>query len=116
MNTTVSTLLFHKLGIAYRSGDTSLNSFLFSGLTCERKEAVKTNWPIVLEKLACKIEKQVEGHSQTTYPAKNALKGKLVTRTQYRNCETPESMMNTRNASINFRRSVVWSTYACHND
>ena len=35
----------------YLSGDTSLNSFLFSGFTCERRDAVRTNWPTLLEKL-----------------------------------------------------------------
>ncbi len=35
----------------HRSGDTSLNSFLFSELTWARKDAVRTNWPTVLEKL-----------------------------------------------------------------
>jgi len=76
-----------------------LNSFLFSGLTCERNDAVNTNCPIVL-----------------LNPAKKALKGKLVTRMQYINCSTPENMMNSRNESINFRRSVVCSLYAIHNE
>ena len=33
------------------SGDTSLNSPRLSGLTCARKDAVRTNWPTVLPKL-----------------------------------------------------------------
>jgi hypothetical protein len=36
------------------------------------------------------------------YPARNALKGKFVTRMQYRNCMIPESMRKTRNESMNF--------------
>jgi hypothetical protein len=34
-------------------------------------------------------------------PAKNALKGKFVTRIQYRNCTIPESMRKTKNESMN---------------
>jgi hypothetical protein len=47
-----------------------------------------------------------------THPARNALKGKLVTRTQYANWETPESTRNARNASTNLRRAGVPSVYA----
>jgi len=75
-----------------RSGDTSLNSSLFSGLTCDRNDAVNTNCPIVLAN-----------------PAKKALNGKLVTRIQYKNWSTPESMINSRKESMNFRRSGVCS-------
>ena len=35
----------------YRSGETSLNCERFNGLTCDRNEAVKTNWPTELENL-----------------------------------------------------------------
>lgn len=73
-----------------RSGETSLNSERFSGLTCARREAVRTNWPTQLAK-----------------PARKALNGKLVTSTQYANCTIPENMMNTRKASINLSRSDV---------
>jgi len=59
------------------SGDTSLNSERFWGLTCARREAVRTNCPIELPN-----------------PDKKALKGKLVTRTQYTNCITPDRTMN----------------------
>lgn len=47
----------------------------------------------------------------TTYPAKKALKGKLVTRIQYTNWNTPERTMNVKKASINLRRSGVFSKY-----
>ena len=53
---------------------------------------------------------------RTSYPAKNALKGKLVTRIQYRNCTIPESMRKTRNESMNFSLFDVLSEYAFHND
>jgi len=66
-----------------RSGDTALYRSLFNGFTCDRSDAVSTNCPTVLEN-----------------PAKNALNGKLVTVRQYKNCITPDSMMNTRKASI----------------
>lgn len=36
---------------AHLSGETSLNSSLLSGLTCERNDAAKTNCPTVLENL-----------------------------------------------------------------
>jgi hypothetical protein len=36
---------------AHRSGDTSLNSARFSGFTCERRDAVRTNWPTLLANL-----------------------------------------------------------------
>ena len=36
---------------AHLSGETSLNSALLSGLTCERNDAAKTNCPTVLENL-----------------------------------------------------------------
>ena len=49
-----------------------------------------------------------------THPAKKALKGKLVTKTQYTNCMTPESMMNTRKASINLSLSDVFCMYDFH--
>jgi hypothetical protein len=50
----------------------------------------------------------------TTYPDKNALYGKLLTRTQYMNCTTPESIKKSRKESINLRRSGVFSAYAFH--
>lgn len=75
-----------------RSGDTSLNSPLFSGLTWDRSDAVRTNWP-----------------TQLLNPARKALKGKLVTSIQYRNCAMPESMRNTRKVSMSFRRDGVVS-------
>lgn len=40
-----------KEGHAYRSGETSLNSDLFSGLTCARRDAVRTNCPTELANL-----------------------------------------------------------------
>lgn len=40
--------------------------------------------------------------SRGAHPAKNALKGKFVTRIQYRNCAIPESIRKTRNESMNF--------------
>lgn len=74
-----------------RSGETSLNSDRFPGLTCARREAVRTNCPTQLAK-----------------PARKALKGKLVTRTQYANCMIPENIMNTRKASTSLSRSGVF--------
>jgi hypothetical protein len=38
-------------GCKYLSGETSLNSDLFSGLTCARRDAVRTNWPTELANL-----------------------------------------------------------------
>ena len=35
---------------------------------------------------------------------------------QYINCNIPESMINSKNESMNFRRSVVCSLYANHNE
>lgn len=50
------------------------------------------------------------------YPARNALKGKLETRMQYRNCMIPDNMRKKRNASIVFNRvDVVW-LYAFHKE
>lgn len=50
----------------------------------------------------------------TAYPAKKALKGKLVTSTQYTNWNTPESTINVKKASINLSRSGVFCTYDFH--
>lgn len=44
-----------------------------------------------------------------TYPAKNALNGKLVTSTQYANCTMPDIIRKTRKASINLSREDVVS-------
>jgi len=82
-----------------RSGEISLNSWRFSGFTWERNDAVRTNCPIELEK-----------------PARKALNGKFVTRTQYTNCMMPESIMKTRKASINLSRFGVLSRYAFHSE
>lgn len=50
------------------------------------------------------------GESQrSTHPAKKALKGKSVTRTQYANCAMPESMMKMRYASTSFSLNGVVS-------
>lgn len=51
-----------------------------------------------------------------TYPAKNALNGKFVTSMQYKNCMMPESMRNTRKASMVLRRVDVFSLYAFRSD
>lgn len=51
-----------------------------------------------------------------THPAKNALKGKFVTRMQYKNCTIPESMRKTRKESMNFSLFDVLSEYAFHSD
>lgn len=50
-----------------------------------------------------------------TYPDRNALYGKLLTRMQYTNCTMPESIRNSKNESINLSRSGVFSLYAFHN-
>lgn len=101
-------------GRTYLSGDTSLNSERFSGLTCARREAVRTNCPTELANLRSRSAQPTTA-TATTYPAKKALKGKLVTRTQYTNWITPERMMNTKNASMNLRRSGVCCKYDFHN-
>jgi hypothetical protein len=44
-----------------------------------------------------------------THPARKALKGKLVTRTQYTNWMTPDKTRKTRKASTNFKRAGVVS-------
>lgn len=54
--------------------------------------------------------------SKVAHPAKNALKGKLVTRIQYKNCAIPDSMRKTRNESMNFSLFEVLSEYAFHRD
>ena len=96
----------------YRSGETSLNSSRFAGLTCERNDAVNTNCPTQLPKLwwqHVSVSGLRNPGSIATHPARKALNGKLVTRTQYRNCTMPESMRNTRKASIVLRRVDVFS-------
>lgn len=80
------------------SGDTSLNRARFVTLTCERNDAVSTNWPTVLAN-----------------PARKALKGKLVTSTQYTNWMTPVRTRNTRKASTSFKREGVVLRYAAQN-
>lgn len=50
--------------------------------------------------------------NEQTYPARKALKGKLVTRMQYANWMMPENIRKTRKASTNLRRSEVCSLYA----
>jgi len=76
-----------------------LNKVRFAEFTWERSDAVSTNWPTVLPN-----------------PARNALKGKLVTRMQYTNWMTPERMRKTRKASMNLRRECVESMYAVQRD
>ena len=44
------------------------------------------------------------------------MKGKLVTRMQYRNWMTPERMRKTRKASMNLSRDGVESMYAVQSD
>ena len=39
-----------------------------------------------------------------------------MTRMQYKNCAMPVNMMNTRNASMSFRRGEVVSLYAFRRD
>jgi hypothetical protein len=59
----------------YRSGETSLNCERFNGFTCDRKEAVKTNWPTELENLEEYSQRVSVITQDTLYPARNALKG-----------------------------------------
>ena len=60
----------------HRSGDTSLNSVLFAGFTCDRSEAVSTNWPTVLANLRFYHKRRTEKtHKLVTHPARNALNG-----------------------------------------
>jgi hypothetical protein len=47
-----------------------------------------------------------------THPARKALKGKLVTSTQYTNWMTPDSTRKTRKASTVFKREGVVLRYA----
>jgi len=72
-----------------------LNRARFATLTCERNDAVSTNWPTVLAN-----------------PARKALKGKLVTSTQYTNWMTPDRTRKTRKASTSFKREEVALRYA----
>jgi len=72
-----------------------LNRVRFATLTCERNDAVSTNWPTVLAN-----------------PARKALKGKLVTSTQYTNWMTPDRTRKTRKASTSFKRGEVVLRYA----
>jgi len=48
----------------------------------------------------------------STHPARKALKGKLVTSTQYTNWITPDRTRKTRKASMNFKREGVVLRYA----
>ena len=57
-----------------------------------------------------------DARREWTYPARNALKGKFVTSTQYTNCMIPETIRNTRNASMSLRRDEVVSLYAFQSD
>lgn len=97
------------------SGETSLNSSLLSGFTCERNDAANTNCPIVLPNLMGGISVDSLFSGEITYPDKNALYGKLLTRMQYTNWTMPESIKNSRKESINLSRSGVFSVYAFHN-
>jgi len=72
-----------------------LNRARFVTLTCERNDAVSTNWPTVLAN-----------------PARKALKGKLVTSTQYTNWMTPDRTRKTRKESTSFKREGVVLRYA----
>ena len=60
------------------------------------------------------VSQQTQPTTATAYPAKKALKGKLVTSTQYANWSTPESTMNVKKASMNLRRSGVFCMYDVH--
>ena len=51
-----------------------------------------------------------------SYLERKALKGKLVTRMQYRNWMTPERMRNARKASMNSSLEGVTSMYAVQKD
>ena len=115
------------------SGDTSLNRARFATLTWERNDAVSTNCPTVLANLSHPTQfraipaagrkgnqshDEIEGtqkkkaRGKDAHPARKALKGKLVTSTQYTNWATPDRMRKTRKASMNFRREDVASRYA----
>jgi hypothetical protein len=48
----------------------------------------------------------------STHPARKALKGKLVTSTQYTNWMTPDRTRKTRKASTSFKREGVVLRYA----
>ena len=89
---------------------------LFSGLTCDRSDAVSTNCPTQLENLGRLFSAGPKEGLGAAHPAKNALKGKFVTRIQYRNCTIPESMRKTRNESMSFSLFDVLSEYAFHRD
>lgn len=76
---------------AYLSGETLGKSTLFSGLTWERSEARRTNWPTQEEKLQAMHARGAERISQVsvnratvagTHAPRKALKGKSVMRTQ----------------------------------
>jgi hypothetical protein len=99
-------------------------------LTCERNDAVSTNWPTVAANLSHsqpttsqpmkkKEENYISLRSQweelnrsITHPARKALKGKLVTSTQYTNWMTPDRTRKTRKASTSFKREGVVLRYA----
>ena len=86
-----------------------MNKVRFAELTCERSDAVRTNWPTVLANLSTALSVYVYITNTSSYPARKALKGKLVTSTQYTNWMTPERIRNTRKASMNFSRGGVES-------
>lgn len=86
-------------------------------MTCDLSDAASTNWPTQLPNLCTELMNEACTHStKTTYPDKNALNGKFVTSTQYKNCMMPESMRKTRKASMVFRRIDVFSLYAFRKD
>ena len=110
-----------------------MNRVRFVTLTCERNDAVSTNCPTVLANLSHPTQfraipatgrksnqsndeivgtQKKKTRVKDAYPARKALKGKLVTSTQYTNWATPDRMRKTRKASMNFRREGVASRYA----
>lgn len=61
---------------------------------CILKETVSTNWATVAQN-----------------PARNALKGKLPTRQQNTNCNTPKATKNPRNVSVNRSLALFCSDF-----
>jgi|SRR6267154_422017 len=65
------------------------------------------------KKIWISIQSQWEElNRESTHPARKALKGKLVTSTQYTNWMTPDRTRKTRKASTSFKREEVVLRYA----
>ena len=90
-----------------------MKSIAFSGLTWDRSDASKTNWPthdpnLFNKEVACKSTEQT-GMDIATHAPRNEFRGKSVMRTQYAKQAIPESIVNSMNVSMSFNLAGVES-------